>query len=109
VVRRTYNKLVRDRIPEIIVGDGKSPVTRTLDDAEYVAHLKMKLVEEAQEAAAARSGEDLAMELADVLEVVRALATASGLSLQDVEEFRRRRAVSRGGFERRILLVETRE
>lgn len=103
---RTYNKLVRDRIPEIIEADGKRAVTRTLDGAEFVEQLKRKLVEEAREAAAAPE-EEMGTELADVLEVVRALAGVCGLTMEDVEQVRGERAETRGAFEHRILLVET--
>jgi predicted house-cleaning noncanonical NTP pyrophosphatase (MazG superfamily) len=65
-----YNKLVRDRMPEIIRADGHQPVTRILDQAGYRSALVAKLLEEAQEASAAPAG-DLPAELADVLEVTR--------------------------------------
>jgi predicted house-cleaning noncanonical NTP pyrophosphatase (MazG superfamily) len=67
-----YRKLVRDRIPAIIQAEGRHPVTRGLDEAGYRQALLDKLVEEAGEAARA-SAADLPGELADVLEVLRAL------------------------------------
>ena len=71
-----YRKLVRDRIPEIIQSEGRRPVTRVLDEASYRQALLAKLVEEAQEASQA-TGADLPGELADVLEVLRALTAAA--------------------------------
>ena len=69
-----YNKLVRDRMPEIIRADGQLPVTRILDQAGYRSALVAKLLEEAQEASAAPAA-DLPAELADVLEVMQALVS----------------------------------
>jgi predicted house-cleaning noncanonical NTP pyrophosphatase (MazG superfamily) len=74
-----YDKLVRDRIPEIIQSHGHHPVTRVLDDATYQVALLAKLAEETREAQEAAT-EDLPAELADVLEVIRALAAAVGVS-----------------------------
>jgi predicted house-cleaning noncanonical NTP pyrophosphatase (MazG superfamily) len=76
-MRVTYHKLIRDQIPGIIAADGGQPVTRILDHAGYEAALRAKLLEEAHEAQAAPDSQ-LASELADVLEVLKALArTAS--------------------------------
>ena len=78
-----YRKLVRDRIPEIIAAEGRHPVTRVLDEAGYRQALLDKLVEEAGEAARA-SAADLPGELADVLEVLRALTAAAGMSWEQL-------------------------
>ncbi|MBV9282513.1 MAG: nucleoside triphosphate pyrophosphohydrolase [Chloroflexi bacterium] len=104
---RRYGKLVRDRIPEIIAAYGLTPVTRTLTGEDYVAALKAKLAEEAGEAAASGTPEALAVELADLLEVIRALAGAMGLSIEELEAIRSERARERGAFVERIFLVET--
>src|SRR3954463_998238 len=86
-----YDKLVRDRIPEIITAAGERPVTRVADPIEYRALLRAKLVEELHEFL---ESEDPA-ELADVLEVVRALAADLGSSTEALEEIRRRKAAER--------------
>jgi predicted house-cleaning noncanonical NTP pyrophosphatase (MazG superfamily) len=99
----TYNKLVRDQIPAIIAMDGCQPVTRVLDDAGYLAALRAKLVEEAGEAQAAPE-DQLLSELADVLEVLRALASAQGASWADIEAEAARKRNERGGFDQRIFL-----
>ena len=78
-MRVAYNKLVRDQIPDIIAAAGSRPSTRVLDHASYQGALRSKLLEEAQEAEVA-ADEQLASELADVLEVLRALATAHGMT-----------------------------
>ena len=100
-----YNKLVRDRIPEIIEASGKTCACRTLTDAEYLEMLDAKLNEELAEYQESKSME----ELADLLEVVRAVAAARGSSIDEVEAIRRKKAEKRGGFEKKILLTEVRE
>jgi predicted house-cleaning noncanonical NTP pyrophosphatase (MazG superfamily) len=103
VMRVVYHKLVRDQIPEIITADGGQPVTRVLDDAGYEAALRAKLLEEAHEAQAASEGE-LASELADVLEVLKALAAVHHLNWEDIVSVAARKRAERGGFDNRIFL-----
>ncbi len=100
-MRFRVQKLIRDRLPEIMRGQGLAVFDRRLDDAEYVAALGEKLVEEAHEARLANPDE-IAGELADVLEVVHALAQVHGLSLQDVEAARQAKRAERGGFDARV-------
>lgn len=95
-----HNKLVRDRIPEIIEGSGKTCVTRLLPQEEYLAALDAKLTEELAEYQADKSME----ELADLLEVMMAVAEARGHSFAEVEAIRRAKAEKRGGFRERIFL-----
>lgn len=97
-----YNKLVRDRIPEIIEASSKRCVCATLSDEEYLAKLDEKLNEELAEYQESKSME----ELADLLEVIRAVAVARGSSIEEVEALRRDKAAKRGGFEKKILLTE---
>lgn len=101
-----YDKLVRDRIPEIVSAGGLVPVTRTLGEHEYVAALRAKVVEEAAELADA-SDEELVEELADLQEVCDALSVALRISAEDVRRVREERARLRGRFEKRTLLIET--
>ena len=102
-MRVAYNKLVRDQIPGIIAADGGQPVTHVLDHAGYQAALRAKLLEEAQEAQAAPDGQ-LASELADVLEVLQALAAAHDMGWEDVVSEASRKRGERGGFDHRIFL-----
>ena len=95
-----HNKLVRDRIPEIIEGSGKTCVTRILPLEEYLAALDAKLTEELAEYQADKSME----ELADLLEVMMAVAEARGHSFAEGEAIRRAKAEKRGGFRERIFL-----
>ena len=97
-----YNKLVRDRIPEIIESDGKTCVTETLPDARYLEMLDAKLNEELAEYQESKSLE----ELADLLEVLRAVVKARGWTWEELERVRSDKAAKRGGFEKKILLKE---
>ena len=97
-----YNKLVRDRIPDMIRAQGEEPVTRTLSDSEYIACLQDKLTEEVEEYR--QSGE--MEELADVMEVVLALAKAQGGGMEALMEAYCRKHAERGGFADKVFLVE---
>lgn len=105
---RTYDKLVRDRIPELIAAEGRQPVVVVLPSAERAQALIAKLGEEAAEVAAA-DAPDVPEELADVLEVVRALAREAGLSLDDVVALADRKREVRGAFEQGLFLVRVEE
>ncbi|NKB66393.1 MAG: phosphoribosyl-ATP pyrophosphohydrolase [Candidatus Latescibacteria bacterium] len=99
-----YDKLVRDRIPEIIDENGLEAITRILDPTEYKRALKEKLGEETDEFLA----HDEPGELADILEVVYALAATAGIDQGRLEAMRRQKHRDRGGFQSRIFLIETR-
>ncbi|HLD17785.1 MAG TPA: nucleoside triphosphate pyrophosphohydrolase [Patescibacteria group bacterium] len=98
-----YDKLVRDRIPEIIQKKGETPVVHVADEAEYRRRLKTKLQEETEEFFAAENLE----ELADVLEVVYALRDLLTQNPKELEKVRLQKRKERGGFEGRIVLEET--
>lgn len=102
---KTYNKLVRDKIPEIIRQSNKIPVTCALDDEAYLSALDRKLDEECAEYHSDRNLE----ELADILEVVYAIAEAKGCSVERLESIRREKAEKRGGFKERIFLESVKE
>ena len=101
---KTYNKLVRDRILEIIEASGEYCKTQILSDETYLKMLDAKLDEELAEYHKDQTIE----ELADLLEVIRAAATARGYTLEELEAVRAEKAEKRGGFEKKILLIETR-
>lgn len=96
----TYDKLVRDRIPEIIDASGDQPVTHVADEAEYERRLRDKLLEEAAEFD--ESGDPA--ELADVLEVIDAILAFDESSRDELDERRREKRADRGGFDERIVL-----
>jgi len=96
-----YNKIVRDRIPEIIEGQGKRHRCSTVNGEELLVGLERKLMEEFEEFR--DSGRDLE-ELADILEVVDGLAHHLGSSFERVLELKREKRARRGGFEQGLLL-----
>jgi len=96
-MRVGYDTLVRDRISEIIESNRHQPVTHTPDDASYYAALLAKLAEETQEVRLA-SAEDLPVELADMLEVVRALPRAAGMNWEKLLDLTADQRSERGGF-----------
>lgn len=96
-----HNKLVRDKIPEIIRENGDQPLTRILTPEEYKTALFEKLVEEAIELRDSKGDLD---ERADVAEVLRSLDAALDFNPEAVEGARRHKANERGGFADGILL-----
>ena len=107
-MEKVYNKLVRDKIPEIIVGNEGEPFTRILDEDEYKVELETKLMEEYNEVLLA-TGEERVEELADMLEVISSLAKLEGKSLEEVLEVKNKKCDKRGGFEKRIFLEKVEE
>ena len=91
-------KLVRDKIPQIIIADGRTPIVRTLSDDEYLSELDRKLNEEVAEYQADKSLE----EMADVLEVLLAICEARGHSVDELMEVRDKKREKRGGFRDKV-------
>ena len=98
-----HEKLVRDKIPEIIEGSGRTARVRILSDEEYQLQLEKKLSEEVEEYQKDKTPE----ELCDILEVVFALAKTHGITGDELEEMRLEKADERGGFDKKLYLVET--
>jgi len=98
-----YNKLVRDRIPEIIKQNNDIPITHIASDEEYWEKLKEKLKEEIDEFYKESSGE----ELADILEIVYAVRDYLKIDKETLERIREEKAQKRGAFKERIILDET--
>jgi predicted house-cleaning noncanonical NTP pyrophosphatase (MazG superfamily) len=100
-----YNKLVRDRIPEIIRKDNSTPATRILDEKDYGRELAYKLLEESIEAVKARYDKfELMKEIGDIYEVIDAMIEAYGLSKDNIVALKEDRKMKRGGFKDRIYL-----
>lgn len=102
-MEKIYNKLVRDKIPEIIVSNGERPIVRLLDDNEYKKELEKKLYEEYLEVLAAAS-EDRVEELADMLEIISCLAILEDSNLDVVVQKMDEKRNKRGGFVKKIFL-----
>ena len=100
-----YNKLVRDRIPEIIEMSGKTCETELLSSEAYLQMLDKKLDEELLEYHKDQNVE----ELADLLEVIYAVVKARGYSIEEVDQVRVEKRKERGGFDERILLKSVTE
>jgi predicted house-cleaning noncanonical NTP pyrophosphatase (MazG superfamily) len=105
-MRRDYNKLVRDRIPEIIRSGGKQCGIETMPEAEYRQALLAKLAEEAQETCGA-APDELPTELADLQEVIISVLAAWHISPEKVQQIQDQRRAERGGFEQRLKLLWT--
>lgn len=101
-MKKTYNKLVRDKIPQIIEASGKQCVTERLSEDAYIQALDEKLNEELAEYQQSKSLE----ELADLLEVMGAVVKARGSTWEEVQRIQKEKCAERGAFDQRILLKE---
>lgn len=101
---KKYNKLIRDKIPEIIKQDNSIPITHIADDEEYWDKLKEKLSEEVNEFLKENTEE----ELADILEIVYAIRDYKKINPEKLEQIREQKAQKRGGFKKKIILDEVR-
>lgn len=100
---KIYNKLVRDKIPEIITNNGETPKTRILSDSEYMTELERKIQEELVEFLESKEVE----ELADLEEVLRAILNAKNVSYDEFEKIRLQKVQKRGAFDNKIFLEST--
>ena len=97
---KIYNKLVRDNIPQIMVMNGAKPVTRILNDEEYLVELNKKLQEELNEYLLDGNIE----ELADLEEVLLAILKFKNISWEELEKIRLSKVEKRGAFNKKIFL-----
>ena len=102
--RKTYNKLIRDKIPEIIKKDNAVPKISELNDKEFKIALKEKLVEEAKELLVAKTDEEILNELSDVLQLIESIALNNNLSITQVEKQKEKKKQERGGFDKKLFL-----
>ena len=102
--RKTYNKLIRDKIPEIIKKDNAVPKISELNDKEFKIALKEKLVEEAKELLEAKTDEEILNELSDVLQLIESIALNNNLSITQVEKQKEKKKQERGGFDKKLFL-----
>ena len=103
---KVYNKLVRDKIPEIIAADnGKTCKTRIMDDKEYLETLNKKMQEELNEYLESGDVE----ELADLEEVLRAILDVKKVSYNEFEKIRNSKVEKRGAFKKKIFLESVKE
>ena len=102
-----FNKLVRDKIPQKIESHGEVAKTIKLPTSKLVSLLKIKAIEEAFELFSSLGTESSIEELADILEVVRALCKPFGITFEELNQIADRKKAERGGFEEGIFLEET--
>ena len=100
-----YDKLVRDRIPDIIRSGGGSCVCERVSDKQYIELLNRKLLEEVKEYLESGTVE----ELADISEVIRAILDCEGVTFEEFQRVRMKKPAARGGFKECILLREVTE
>ncbi len=97
-----YNKLIRDKIPEIIKNTGKDPTIHIASESEYWESLKEKLKEEVMEFDKESNEE----EFADILEVLEAIKDFKKFSQKDIEDIKKKKAEKRGKFKKKLILDE---
>lgn len=105
--KQEFNKLVRDKEPEIIERNKKYSLTKALYDEEFLTALNEKLIEEANEVINAKTKGEITEELADLLEVMLAKANIKYITLEDILKAREEKKAKKGGFDDKIFLINT--
>ena len=98
-----YDKLVRDKIPDIIRQKGRIPITHVADEKEYWIKLKQKLQEEVTEFLESEAIE----EIADILEVIETIEAVKNVTKQEIQSMQSKKRDDRGGFVKKIILEES--
>jgi predicted house-cleaning noncanonical NTP pyrophosphatase (MazG superfamily) len=99
-------KLIRDKIPAIVLKErGETMNVRTATAEEYTQLLKEKLLEESNEAFNASSADQLAEELADVVQVVKNICSANNIT-HKFFEILESKSLEKGEFNDKIILVD---
>jgi len=102
---KTYDKAVRDVIPDIIRAEGKECIVKQVSDGEFLGYMESKLFEELHEYTESKSAE----ELADLLEVIYRVAELKGIEMDELEIIRKKKREQRGGFKENLILVSAEE
>ncbi len=102
---KVYNRLVRDKIPEIMLKDHTLPVTRVMEQDEYIEELNKKLTKEVNKYLETNNIE----EMVDVLEVIRAIIEAKDTTYEEIEDKRVKKAQKKGTFKEKIYLEKVLE
>lgn len=101
----TYQKLVRDKVPEIIEGDGLVCHTKQLSETEFLKEVKLTLYEELEQYTRVQSNAEAIDKLADLLELIYTLTKANGGSIEQLEQIRKQKHEKKGGFEHKTFLI----
>ena len=102
-----YNKLVRDKIPEIIESNNEEAIYRYLSDNEFKEYLKLKLSEELNEILSSKNNIETLEEVADLLEVIKFYLKVHNYTLEDALNMCKIKNKKKGSFNKKILLIKT--
>lgn len=102
-----YNKLVRDKIPEIIESNNEKAIYRYLSDNEFKEYLKLKLSEELNEILSSKNNIETLEEVADLLEVIKFYLKVHNYALEDALNMCEIKNEKKGSFNKKILLIKT--
>ena len=104
---KKYNKLIRDKILEIIRAAGERPYWRILDGKEYLREIKKKILEEAKELIEAKDKKGIVDEIVDIQELTDVLISETGLTKSEIKKQQKIKNKKRGGFKKRLFLIKT--
>lgn len=102
-----YNKLIRDRIPEITKADGWLSITRVMGQVEFIKELKKKILEEAEELNEGKDHKNLIEELADIQEIIDATLAEKKIKFSDFRKIQAQKRKNGGGFRKKLFLIKT--
>jgi len=102
-----YNKLIRDRIPEITQEHGREPVVKILNKKEFIRELRKKIFEEAKELNEGRGVKNLIEELIDIQEIIDTIIKEKKLKFSDFRQRQTQKRKKRGGFKKKLFLIKT--
>ncbi len=106
---KKYNKLIRDKILEIIRAAGERPYWRILNGKEYLREIKKKILEEAKELIGAKDKKGIIDEIVDIQELTDALISETGLTKSEIKKQQKIKNKKRGGFKKRLFLIKTKK
>ena len=106
-MKTRYDKLIRDNIPHILIEKNIVAEIRTLEDHEFLAYVKKKIVEEAQEVQESKNREGGLKECADLIEILECFMNIHDISWNQINNARKQKNEERGAFTKKLLLIET--
>jgi len=106
---KKYNKLIRDRILEIIRGAGEIPYWRVLNKKEYLKEIKKKIFEEAKELIKAKDKKEITNEIVDIQELIDVLVSELVLTKSEIQKQQKIKNKKRGGFKKKLFLIKTKK
>lgn len=105
-MRLKYNKLIRDRIPEIVKKAGWRTTTKTLRKTAFLGALKRKVSEEAEELIRAKTKKGTIEEIVDIQELIDTLIPEFGSSKTELRKLQALKRKKRGGFKKGLFLIK---